>query len=93
MATDVASKRKAETLPGDARGGSSGPIVLDEDDWTDRIEAIIERDYFPDIPKLQNKLEWLQASSICDFAPTQYTVLSLIGNAWYEIPWRVCAHF
>ena len=36
--------------------------LLDEDEWTDRIEAIIQRDYFPDLPKLQNKLEWLQAS-------------------------------
>lgn len=36
------------------------PLVLDEDEWTERIEAIIERDYFPDIPKMQNKLEWLQ---------------------------------
>ncbi|KAL3151583.1 hypothetical protein ABBQ38_012579 [Trebouxia sp. C0009 RCD-2024] len=35
--------------------------LLDEDEWTDRIEAIIQRDYFPDLPKLQNKLEWLQA--------------------------------
>ncbi|KAL3159304.1 hypothetical protein ABBQ32_011258 [Trebouxia sp. C0010 RCD-2024] len=35
--------------------------LLDEDEWTDRVEAIIQRDYFPDLPKLQNKLEWLQA--------------------------------
>ncbi|KAK9906415.1 hypothetical protein WJX75_001485 [Coccomyxa subellipsoidea] len=59
MATEVTTKRKAEEISANARG--SGPIILDEDDWTDRIEAIIERDYFPDIPKLQNKLEWLQA--------------------------------
>lgn len=39
--------------------------VLDEDEWTDRIEAIIQRDYFPDLPKLQNKLEWLQVSKKC----------------------------
>ena len=25
------------------------------------LEAIIERDYFPDVPKLQSKLEWLEA--------------------------------
>lgn len=36
--------------------------TLDEDEWTSRIEAIIQRDYYPDLPKLQNKLEWLQAS-------------------------------
>ena len=36
------------------------PVVLDEDEWTEAVELIIERDYFPDIPKMQNKLEWLQ---------------------------------
>lgn len=35
--------------------------VLDEDVYTDNIEAIIERDYFPDLPKLRNKLDWLEA--------------------------------
>ncbi len=38
--------------------------LLDEDAWTDRIEAIIQRDFFPDLPKLQNKLEWLQVSML-----------------------------
>lgn len=36
--------------------------VLDEDEWTEKIESIIQRDYFPDVPKLQNKLEWLQVA-------------------------------
>jgi protein DGCR14 len=36
--------------------------VLDEDEWSENIEAIIQRDYFPDVPKLQNKLEWLQVA-------------------------------
>jgi len=31
--------------------------LLEEDEWTDRIEAIIQRDFFPDLPKLQNKLQ------------------------------------
>ena len=43
--------------PARARGG---PAVLDEDEWTDRIEAIVQRDFFPDLPKLQSRLEWLQ---------------------------------
>lgn len=34
--------------------------MLDEDEWTEQLEAIIERDYFPDKAKLENKLEWLQ---------------------------------
>lgn len=35
-------------------------VVLDEDEYTEKLEAIIERDFFPDLPKMQNKLEWLQ---------------------------------
>ena len=40
---------------------ASSVTVLDEDEWTEKIEGIIRRDYFPDLPKLENKLEWLQA--------------------------------
>eukprot|EP00249_Psilotum_nudum_P007060 c20280_g1_i1 orf=352-1956(-) len=36
-------------------------VVLDEDTYVAAIERIIERDFFPDIPKLQNRLEWLEA--------------------------------
>ena len=36
--------------------------VLDEDEWTEKLEAIVQRDYFPDIPKLENELEWLEVS-------------------------------
>ncbi|KAK9827696.1 hypothetical protein WJX81_001407 [Elliptochloris bilobata] len=43
-----------------------GPVVLDEDEWTEQLEAIIERDYFPDKAKLENKLEWLQATRTGD---------------------------
>ena len=40
---------------------ASQVTVLDEDEWTEKIEGIIRRDFFPDVPKLENKLEWLQA--------------------------------
>ena len=39
-------------------------VVLDEDDWTDKLEAIIQRDYFPDLPKLESQLEWLEVCTI-----------------------------
>lgn len=35
--------------------------VLDEDSYVAAIEKIIERDFFPDIPKLRDRLDWLQA--------------------------------
>lgn len=35
--------------------------VLEEDVYAEAIEAIVERDFFPHLPKLQNQLEWLQA--------------------------------
>lgn len=37
------------------------PTVLDEDAYVAAIEKIIERDFFPDIPKLRDRLDWLQA--------------------------------
>ncbi|XP_031491047.1 uncharacterized protein LOC116258085 [Nymphaea colorata] len=39
----------------------SHPIVLDEDTYIAAIEGIIERDFFPDIPKLHDRLDWLSA--------------------------------
>ncbi|GAB2285207.1 hypothetical protein Dimus_019658 [Dionaea muscipula] len=35
--------------------------VLDEDTYVAAIEKIIERDYFPDIRKLRDRLDWLEA--------------------------------
>ncbi|KAF8082049.1 hypothetical protein N665_0850s0001 [Sinapis alba] len=35
--------------------------VLDEDAYVEAIEKIIERDYFPDITKLKDRLDWIQA--------------------------------
>ncbi|CAI5463050.1 unnamed protein product [Closterium sp. Yama58-4] len=37
------------------------PVVLDEDTYIEAIERIVQRDYFPDLPRLQNRLEWLEA--------------------------------
>ena len=37
------------------------PVVLEEEQWTAAIEAIVERDYFPELPRLQSRLEWLRA--------------------------------
>jgi protein DGCR14 len=37
------------------------PTVLDEDTYAEALEKIIERDYFPDISKLRDRLDWLEA--------------------------------
>ena len=41
-------------------------MVLDEDEWTERADAIITRDYFPHVPRLKNKLEWIEARNSGD---------------------------
>ncbi|XP_076884287.1 uncharacterized protein LOC143533352 [Bidens hawaiensis] len=40
--------------------------VLDEDTYVAAIEKIIQRDFFPDIPKLQDRLDWLEATRTGD---------------------------
>ncbi|KAI9119251.1 hypothetical protein K1719_009926 [Acacia pycnantha] len=35
--------------------------ILDEDAYVAAIEKIIERDFFPDISKLRDRLDWLEA--------------------------------
>lgn len=44
----------------------SSNTVLDEDDYVAAIEKIIERDFFPDIPRLRDRLDWLEASRTGD---------------------------
>lgn len=60
-----------DTLRSAPRSSSSSEIiprnprkrmrVLDEDAYVEAIEKIIERDYFPDITKLRDRLDWIQA--------------------------------
>ncbi|KXZ46600.1 hypothetical protein GPECTOR_42g811 [Gonium pectorale] len=47
------------------------PVVLDEDTYTQHLEAIIERDYFPELPKMANQLEWLRAVNSGDVREMQ----------------------
>ena len=44
----------------------AGPTVLDEDEYVSRLDAIITREYFPDVPKLKDTLSWLQATNSGD---------------------------
>ncbi|KAJ4965207.1 hypothetical protein NE237_017056 [Protea cynaroides] len=43
------------------RNPNKRPKVLDEDSYVAAIEKIIERDFFPDIPKLRDRSDWLEA--------------------------------
>jgi hypothetical protein len=42
------------------------PNVIDEDSYIDSLDQIIQRDFYPDLPKLRNQLEWLQAEETGD---------------------------
>ena len=37
------------------------PSVLEEDEWTDGLETIVERDFFPELTKQKLRLQWLTA--------------------------------
>lgn len=41
--------------------------ILDEDDFTGQIESIIERDFFPDVPKMRLELEYADAVEKNDY--------------------------
>ncbi|KAL2246169.1 protein DGCR14 [Sesamum indicum] len=56
--SSVVSTSGPNAITGKRRRGST---VLDEDTYVAAIEKIIERDFFPDIPKLRDRLDWLQA--------------------------------
>jgi protein DGCR14 len=58
-------------VPRPAAVAPKPPVVLDEDTYTSQLEAIIERDYFPELPKMANQLEWLKAVNSGDVREMQ----------------------
>ena len=47
--------------PRPPRTVKNSPSVLEEDDWTDGLETIVERDFFPELTKQKLRLQWLTA--------------------------------
>eukprot|EP00892_Ulva_mutabilis_P006192 jgi/Ulvmu1/3945/UM018_0168.1 len=45
---------------------STGQKVIDDEEFEAKLAAIIERDYFPDVKRLQNRLEWSEAAESND---------------------------
>lgn len=56
---EIQETQSSNTLPPNPKKRS--PTVLDEDTYIAAIERIVERDFFPDIPKLRDRLDWLEA--------------------------------
>ncbi|EEF28518.1 protein with unknown function [Ricinus communis] len=58
IALQTSNKSTITTTPSNHRKRAR---VLDEDTYVAAIEKIIERDFFPDISKLRDRLDWLEA--------------------------------
>ncbi|KAG0031222.1 DiGeorge syndrome critical region protein 14 [Podila clonocystis] len=54
--------------------------ILEEDDYTEALSKIIERDFFPDIAKLKRQHEYLDALAMNDIQRIQAAARDLAGN-------------
>lgn len=54
--------------------------ILEEDDYTEALSKIIERDFFPDIAKLKRQHEYLDALAMNDTQRIQAAARDLAGN-------------
>ncbi|PKA67193.1 hypothetical protein AXF42_Ash004685 [Apostasia shenzhenica] len=60
--------------------------ILDEDTYVAAIEKIIERDFFPDIPKLRDRLDWLEAARSGDPVLIRETQLKILERRAGKTP-------
>ncbi|XP_026435381.1 splicing factor ESS-2 homolog [Papaver somniferum] len=59
--TSLSSQKTLSNSVESSKPSKKHNSVLDEDTYVASIEKIIERDFFPDIPKLRDRLDWLEA--------------------------------
>ncbi|XP_021572751.1 protein DGCR14-like, partial [Carlito syrichta] len=57
---DAAGPRRKRAA-GEAGAGTSKQRVLDEEEYIEGLQTVIQRDFFPDVEKLQAQKEYLEA--------------------------------
>ena len=57
-------------------------IVLDEDEYVERVGEIIERDFFPELEKLKARSEFIDAAEAGDAAAMRRLRERFSGGAW-----------
>lgn len=64
------------------RGGrTAAKTILEEDEYVDALDAIIERDFFPDLPALRTQHAYLEAVEANDLARMQELKLRMAAEA------------